>query len=108
MSEKLISADALREEMNEYILPLTENNLMGAADVFYRTVHLLEESPAVDAVEVVRCRDCKYAILLRKPEGKLIADCWIRKMNSEDEQFCMVSGDDFCSWGERREENAVD
>lgn len=71
-------------------------------------MRLIEDAPLVDAVKVVRCGDCKYAMLLRKPEGKLIADCRIRKMNSEDEQFCMVSGDDFCSFGERREENEVD
>lgn len=60
---------------------------------------------AVDAVEVVRCKDCKYSMLWRKPTDGVIGDCWIRKMNSDDEQFPMVGAYDFCSYGERREEN---
>ena len=94
MSEKLISADALREEMNEYILPLTENNLMGAADVFHRTVHLLEEAPAVDAVEVVRCSRCVNNPQIGTRTKGMV---WCRKFRSE------VRPDGFCSYGERRE-----
>lgn len=44
---KTIDADAFREELNTYILPIIGNNLMGAADVYYRVCHLL------DAVEDV-------------------------------------------------------
>lgn len=91
-----ISAAYYDDRFNDPVVLLDE--------LFERAKHF----PAVDAVEVVRCKDCKYAMLLRKPEGKLIADCLIRKMNSEDEQFCMVSGDDFCSYGERREKNEHD
>ena len=68
----------------------------------------IDKLPAADAVEVVRCKDCKYSMLWRKPTDKVIGDCWIRKMNSDDEQFPMVGADDFCSYGERREENAAD
>ena len=55
-------------------------------------VRLLEKAPTVDAVEVVRCRDCKHY----KP----------------DEYKCgcdfagglpYVKADDFCSYGERRD-----
>lgn len=55
---------------------------------------LLDTLPAVDAVEVVRCKDCKYY---------------------GDEYFCPLRSladytdpDDYCSMGERREENAAD
>ena len=61
--------------------------------------------PAVDAVEVVRCKDCKYSMLWRKPTAKAVGECWIRKMNSEDEQFALVDAEDFCSLGKRREAN---
>ena len=98
MSEKLISANDLLRFVKDW------GKLIGRAETADSFIYAINKAPAVDAVAVVRCKDCKYAMLLRKPEGKLIADCWIRKMNSEDEQFCMVSGDDFCSWGERREE----
>lgn len=56
----------------------------------------IENSPAVDAVEVVRCRDCDHTDL---------------PIDEEDEHdyWCMTHGsyvyeDDFCSYGERRTE----
>ena len=65
-------------------------------------VEMVKEEPAVDAVEVVRCKDCKMCMLWRKPTDTVIGDCRIRKMNSEDEEFCMVGADDFCSHGKKR------
>ena len=64
----------------------------------------IEAMPTVDAVEVVRCKDCKQLMLWCKPTDKVIGECFIRKMNSEDEQFCMVGADDFCSYGERKDD----
>ena len=63
------------------------------------------DGDAVDIVEVVRCKDCKQSMLWRKPTDKVIGECFIRKMNSEDEQFYMVGADDFCSYGKRRDGN---
>ena len=52
---------------------------------------ILRESPTVDAVPVVRCRECKY----RSKDGCHIidADIW-------------MDDDDFCSHGERKEGQA--
>lgn len=50
---RLIYADELRNEMHEYVFPITTNNLMGAADAYYRILHLLDDAQTVDAVEVV-------------------------------------------------------
>ena len=65
--------------------------------------NLVQDAPTIDAVEVVRCKDCKQLMLWCKPTDKVIGECFIRKMNSEDEQFCMVGADDFCSYGERKD-----
>lgn len=58
--------------------------------------------PAVDAVPVVRCKDCKNTMLLNLFS---ISD------NSVEERVlhCVtglgrVQPDDFCSWGERRDD----
>lgn len=67
------------------------------------TDDLMEKAPTVDAVEVVRCKECKQLMLWCKPTDKVIGECFIRKMNSEDEQFCMVGADDFCSYGDRKD-----
>lgn len=48
---------------------------------------ILEAAPTVDAVVVVRCKDCRYC---------------------DDTQWCewvtrYITSDGFCAWGERRE-----
>ena len=54
----------------------------------------LEAQPAADVVEVVRCKDCKYA----KPmsfKGYFVC--------KRHHKYCRKA-DDFCSYGERREQ----
>ena len=56
---------------------------------------LISEMPTVDAVEVVRCKDCKY--------GE------VDDVDFHDQYLCNISGSDwncgnhFCSYGERKE-----
>ena len=49
---RLIDADAFRNELQEYVFPITGNNLMGAADAYYRTIHLLDNAPTIEAEPV--------------------------------------------------------
>ncbi len=86
----------LRDEKHNYLGQALRGGLRKA-------LKCINDAPPIDAVPVVRCKDCKYSMLWRKPTDKVIGDCYIRKMNSENEQFCMVGADDFCSYGERRE-----
>ena len=55
-------------------------------------VRLLEKAPTVDAVEVVRCRDCIYT---RKVYGRLV--CKYGTCAG-----CILRDDFFCANGERR------
>lgn len=55
-------------------------------------VRLLEKAPIVDAVEVVRCRDCKHY----KPDEY---ECGCDFAGG----LPYVKADDFCSYGERRD-----
>ena len=55
---------------------------------------ILREAPTVDAVEVVRCKDCKYRF---KNNGHSRDGCPI-----VDAKIWM-DDDDFCSHGERKE-----
>lgn len=50
----------------------------------------IDDMPSVDAVEVVRCKDCKY-------NGKPYCD--LLTTGSRD---WYINDDDFCKWGERR------
>lgn len=54
----------------------------------YSIEEIIDETPAADVVEVVRCKDCEH---------------WKIKSNGYL-QICIISDeDDFCAWGERKE-----
>lgn len=68
----------------------------------------ISKFPAVDAVEVVRCKDCKYwgdEDGISEKDGIRFARCNIHNhcMHGEYIGWCPKE-DDFCSYGERREE----
>ena len=56
----------------------------------------LEDASDVDVVEVVRCKDCKW---YKRKNGN-IYECSYLEAPMDD--------DDFCSWGERREDGKTD
>lgn len=61
----------------------------------------IEAEPAADVMQVVRCRDCKHYYF---------AD---NRIPQEQRYVCEISGeiwkpDDFCSYGERKEEYETD
>lgn len=60
------------------------------SDEYYVHVRDIENAPTVDAVEVVRCKDCKH---------------YWKNNPSDDVPVCLASPKDdaFCSEGERRE-----
>ena len=53
---------------------------------------MLIKSPTVDAVQVVRCKDCKYY-----NQFLILREC------TKDYSLCNVSPDDYCSRGERKD-----
>ena len=58
---------------------------------------LIADAPTVDAVEVVRCRDCKFGSWDSEPDDAMVC------MRTKDGFW--RSGNDFCSRGERNEYN---
>ena len=58
-------------------------------------VRVTEAQPTVDAVEVVRCKDC-----MRRMENGMC--------EYKDYKVVAQDDDDFCSWGERREDGKTD
>jgi len=97
---RLIDADKL--ESGEVIIP-TENGGYEYVEVFYKDD--VDNAPSVDAVEVVRCKDC-----IHKPRGTRnkhdmefpdeICPC-----QCEDYWYSWMPDDDwFCANGERRED----
>lgn len=78
---------------------------------------LVKDAPTVDAVEVVRCRECKYSAPLEKHcelnpiykhcslwRGEETKNVW-HKYTKHYRDYSIVEGNDFCSYGERKEES---
>ena len=58
--------------------------------------------PTADVVEVVRCKDCKY--MCHYTDGHL--ECrLLSDLKPIPTTYCTMNADDFCSYGERREDD---
>lgn len=90
MNNDLISRSALYSK----ICALPSNIGLYEADDVER---LLKEAPAVDAVEVVRCKDCKH---FYEPDINPNRRCKRGGSQVWDVEF---RADDFCSYGERKD-----
>ena len=77
---RLIDADSLQSEYKKYH--------DGKRSV------LIDVASTIDAVPVIRCKDCKYAKCIEQND-----DWW---ECSHDKR--VMHGDGFCSWAERKEE----
>ena len=66
---------------------------------------ILREAPTVDAVEVVRCRECKHHRDKNEQEQQyLVEDILIcTSPDATDDCWNAVWPDHFCSYGERKE-----
>ena len=75
--------------MSEYIVELTDanhNRLMAECDGIHE--------------RIVRCRDCKFAIINSLGDCKYCEKFW----DSDGNAQLNLPGDFFCKWGERRSE----
>ena len=100
---RLINADKLRDD----ILGMP-NCYNGFSDTYDKAmiVDMIDEQPTIDAVPVVRCKDCKYS----ETAGlKISSQKW--HLENRDIIFCkyekplrIVADIHFCSCGERKDD----
>lgn len=84
-----IDADALKAHIDK--LPaLPDGNFAGTHSALKALINM---QPTIDAVPVVRCRECKH--WSEHPEGYLGVCSFISR------NFVMENG--YCAWGERKE-----
>ena len=77
-------------------IPFAETTLVHTGEkIVWIGKHSIDAMPTVDAVQVVRCRDCKNNPDLKTRTKNML---WCRKWQKE------VRKTDFCSYGERKEE----
>ena len=88
---RLVDADELKLELEwlaEYDTP-----------VYHSVVSTIDEIATVDAVEVTRCKDCKWF----DNDGWGYGNCCRRNVD-----YLRMSDNGFCSFGERREDGKTD
>lgn len=86
----LIDRDKYRDFLEQYIKDLYDIDAPMIAGAVERCLQKLDSQPTLDAVEVIRCKDCEHWI----PDNKPLPYCrWVQLFRDED---------DFCSYGERR------
>lgn len=87
---KLIDADALLAKFNKKAdiwSALTDEETASDFALYCKVADAVEEMPTIDAVPVVRCKDCKHYMTI-------YCTC----------DGCCISPDWYCAEGERREE----
>ena len=110
---RLIDADKLYKELEDIRMDYIDEVSMSskfAADVI-ETVQdeYLRKSPTVDAVEVVRCKECRFAKPYERMDGKTGYYCQFCGHSFKYGTNCerlynpIKESDDFCSYGERKE-----
>lgn len=90
---RVIDAEALKSYMDECSKESKFRVYYGYAESF------IDDAPTIDAVPVVRCRECKYLNVVNRKE--LYAHC--PKTNTVFLPFELDTREHFCSLGERKE-----
>ena len=107
MADELISRQALRYELTVEMVKCARMSEETKWTMAERVLNRLDEAPAVDAVEVVRCAQCKHGIW-DEEEG-----LWMCVFTADyDEELGVYHGfiqhntaDYYCADGKRWEEN---
>lgn len=97
---RYIDADALKEQ---WTIASPEPFSTDAAEV----LDSIDSAPTVDAVQVVRCRDCKHAEPYKRMNGATGYYCHcqhsIFEYGDKRKYTPVREADDFCSYAERDE-----
>ena len=101
---RLIDADRLNkpiyaEEDNITGSGMSYDEICGYNDGIDIAWNKIEQAPTIDAVPVVRCRECKHLNVVNRKE--LYAHC--PKTNTVFLPFELDTREHFCSLGERKE-----
>ena len=105
--QRLIDANALLENI-QYRLPVNDMVAQLINDIVDITRTQIVNAPTVDAVPVVRCKDCKHYHAEQgwcDEHSSFIDERGVKCHPWESNDWRMFEEDDFCSYGERRTDN---
>ena len=91
MAKRLIDADALP------VTTLTDGGYWTKDVVYKRDI---DEAPTVEAVEVVRCKDCKHYVF--PEDGDFLGECKNGRLAVSQSGEIYPEENYYCSYGERR------
>lgn len=100
--KRLIDANAVESKILDCINAFHENMIESGAfgnwkgctlDGLQKASQIIFTTPTVDAIEVVRCKDCKHWI--EEKDLGMYCSCWSGMMSE-------TVAEDFCSYGERK------
>ena len=103
MAKEYIEREAAKSELLSWAVSINHPEYLIKDDA----LHIIDSIPAADAVEVLRCRDCKYwgdeAGKLQHSDGVLFARCKVHNylLDGRHTGWCPTEND-FCSYGERK------
>ena len=103
MAKEYIEREAAKRELLLWAVSINHPEYLIKDDA----LHIIDSIPAADAVEVLRCRDCKYwgdeAGKLQHSDGVLFARCKVHNylIDGRHTGWCPTEND-FCSYGERK------
>ena len=103
MAKEYIEREAAKRELLSWAVCMNHPEYLMRDDA----LHVIDSIPAADAVEVLRCRDCKYwgdeAGKLQHSDGVLFARCKVHNylLDGRHTGWCPTEND-FCSYGERK------
>lgn len=109
---RYIDADALQKLFNEVSTSLLCRRELAKdtehmVRAFIMVTEMIQDAPTVDAVEVVRCRDCKHCREKDRSEAFVYCEDVVICTNDEvtADGWLPVFKNYFCAYGERRTDN---
>ena len=96
---RLIDADVAVENIEEWLNSVGTALIGKGLSYTCELMGCIEDVPTIDAVPVVRCRECKHLNVVNRKE--LYAHC--PKTNTMFLPFELDTKEHFCSLGERKE-----
>ena len=107
-ADKALKLFRAEYEETERLIRQGETHLDSLAEGFTEAAHIIRWlAPTVDAVPVVRCRDCKHCQNLPNGLCYLYTEPCDNERGYKGEAVC-VEPDDFCSCGEKEDRHETD
>lgn len=99
-ADKFINTAIENQTITYTVKDIIELNAKKLEVVFAELKDIVDHQPTVDAVEVVRCKNCKHASMTIGGQCKYCS-FWSEMFDANEQLY--LDGDDFCSNGERKE-----